>query len=163
MSGGSNARSLRLLIKAVQEHPNSLVLFGYTHTDRSEIYYPPGGIACDSSNFLQLGMQWGSWGEGKCGGMTINNFYIKNLYQYNNLKDLMFCVDSICSKHAVHFIHIPLTSEEIPEVDNVFTFENHKNYLDWCQARGFKKLRNGHYGQEVHNALAELIVRDLTL
>ena len=38
MSGGSNPRSLRLLIQAVQTHPHSLVLFSYTSTDRSEMY-----------------------------------------------------------------------------------------------------------------------------
>ncbi len=54
MTGGSNDRSLRLLTKAVQDHPNSLVLFGYSWTDRTEFYYPPGGIGCDNDNFSKL-------------------------------------------------------------------------------------------------------------
>lgn len=156
MSGGSNARSLRLLIQAVQEHPNSLVLFGYTSTNRSEVYYPSGGLGCDSSNFLQLGVQW----EGVFKN-SINDFYIKNLHLYNNLKELMFCVDNICTGYATDYIHLPLFPEEVPNVDNVFTFENYKNYLDWCSAKGFKKLQHFHYGQDAHNALADLILKDL--
>jgi hypothetical protein len=157
MSGGSNARSLRLLIQAVQEHPNSLVLFGYTNTDRSEIYYPSGGLGCDVSNFLQLGMQWDGVFKN-----PINDFYIKNLHPYNNLNELMFCVDNICAGYATTFIHLPLFPEEVPDVDNVFTFENHKNYLDWCKAKEFKKLQHFHYGQDAHNALADLIIKDLS-
>jgi len=156
MSGGSNARSLRLLIKAVQTHPNSLVLFGYTNTDRSEIYYPPGGLGCDKDNFLQLGVQWN-------GVFTsaINDFYIKNLYTRNNLEELMFCVDNICSGYASEYIHLPLFPEQIPNVDNLFKFEGRNNYLDWCKAKGFKQLEYYHYDQNAHQALADLIIKDL--
>jgi len=40
MSGGSNARSLRVLSSVIQQHPNSLVLFGYTSAGRTEFYIP---------------------------------------------------------------------------------------------------------------------------
>jgi hypothetical protein len=156
MSGGSNARSLRLLIQAVQAHPNSLVLFGYTSTDRSEIYYPPGGLGCDQDNFLQLGVQW----EGVFTS-PVNDFYIKNLYSRNNLEDLMFCVDNICNGYALDYIHLPLFSEQIPIVDNVFKFEGNDNYLDWCKAKRFIQLQHYHYGRDAHNALAELILREI--
>jgi hypothetical protein len=36
ISGGSNQRSIRCLIDAVQKHPNSLILFGYTSSDSNE-------------------------------------------------------------------------------------------------------------------------------
>ena len=157
MSGGSNPRSLRLLIQAVQQHPNSLVLFGYTSTDRSEIYYPLGGLGCDKDNFLQLGMQWN-------GVFTnpVNDSYIKNLYPRNNLEELMFCVDNICTGYATDYIHLPLFAEQVPNVDNVFTFEGYENYLSWCKAKGFKKLPHYHYGQDAHRALADLIIKEIT-
>lgn len=156
MSGGSNPRSLRLLIQAVQHHPNSLVLFGYTSTDRSEIYYPPGGLGCDKDNFLQLGIQWN-------GVFTslINDSYIKNLYPRNNLEELMFCIDNICTGYATDYIHLPLFDEQVPKVDNVFTFEGHNNYLAWCKAKRFKKLQHHHYGQDAHRALADLIIKEI--
>jgi hypothetical protein len=156
MSGGSNARSLRLLIQAVQQHPNSLVLFGYTSTDRSEIYYPPGGLGCDEDNFLQVGVQW----DGVFTSPT-NDFYIKNLYPRNNLEELMFCVDNICTGYALAYMHLPLFAEQVPDVDNVFKFEGHNNYLDWCKAKEFKRLKHYHYDQAAHNALAELILKEI--
>jgi hypothetical protein len=156
MSGGSNPRSLRLLIQAVQTHPNSLVLFGYTSTDRSEMYYPPGGLGCDSDNFLQLGVQWN--GVFTC---PINDAYITNLHPRNNLEELMFCVDNICSGYAANYIHLPLFPEQVPNVDNLFKFEGFSNYLDWCMAKGFKQMPHYHYGLDAHTALAELILREI--
>jgi hypothetical protein len=156
MSGGSNTRSLRLLIKAVQTYPNSLVLFAYTSTDRSEIYYPYGGLGCDSDNFLQLGVQWNGVFDS-----LINDNYIKNLHPRNNLDELMFCVDNICSGYSTSYIHLPLFQEKIPNVDNVFKFEGHGNYLDWCKAKGFKQLPHYHYEQAAHCELAKLIIKEL--
>jgi len=156
MSGGSNARSLRLLTTAVQTHPNSLVLFGYTSTDRAEIYYPEKSLGKDSDNFLQLGVQW----EGVFKNY-LNDFYIKHLHSYNNLSQLMFCIDNICTGYAKDYLHLPLFPEQVPEVDNVFKFEGHSNYLNWCKYKGFKQLPHYHYGQEAHNALAELIIKEI--
>ena len=160
MTGGSNDRSLRLLINAVQEHPNSLILFGYTCVDRTEFYYPDSGtfLGRDKDNFIQVGMQW----EGKVKGSMkhpINDTYIKHILRpYNNLEQLMFLVDNVCTGWATDFLHIPLFPEQLPSVDNLFNFEGHGNYLDWCKAKGFKQLPFYHYGQEAHNALAELIL-----
>jgi hypothetical protein len=156
MSGGSNARSLRLLIHAVQEHPNSLVLFGYTNTDRSEMYYPSGGLGCDRDKFLQLGVQWNGVFDS-----PVNDSYIKHLHSYNNLEQLMFCVDNICYGYAKKYIHLPLFPESVPLVDNVFDFNGHANYLDWCVANNFKQLPYYHYGQDAHRALAELILKEI--
>ena len=152
MSGGSNSRSLRLLTRAIQEQPNSLVLFGYTSTDRSEMFYPEDSLGKDADNFLQLGLQW----EGVFDN-TVNDFYIKHLYPYNNLKELMFCVHTICSNFTNGYLHLPLFPEALPNIDNMFTFEGHNNYLTWCQKRKFKNLPFYHYGQDAHDALANLI------
>jgi hypothetical protein len=164
MTGGSNARSLRLLQNAVQQHPNSLVLFGYTCTDRTEFYYPDAGnfLGRDADNFIQVGMQWE--GAVKKAGMKhpINDTYVKKLLRsYNNLSQVAFYVDNICTLYAKDFLHLPLFPEEFPNVDNVFNYQGQTNYLDWCNAQGFKQLPFLHYGQGAHQALADLILRDL--
>ncbi len=163
MTGGSNQRSLRLLIDAVQKYPNSLVLFGYTCTDRTEFYYPDAGnfLGRDKNNFIQVGMQW----EGKIKGKMdhpINDLYIKEILRpYNNLKEMMFIVDNICTGWASDFKHIPLFPDEIPDVDNIFNFDGYGNYLDWCDSKKFKKLPFHHYEQEAHDELAKLILKEL--
>jgi hypothetical protein len=163
MTGGSNARSLRLLIQAVQEHPNSLVLFGYTCTDRTEFYYPDPGnfLGRDKDNYIQVGLQW----EGKVKNSMqhpINDLFVKSfLRPHNNLKELMFAVDSICTMWAADFLHIPLFSEQLPITDKLFKFNGHYNYLDWCTAMKFKRLPYYHYDQQAHAELAELILGNI--
>ncbi len=163
MTGGSNARSLRILTKALQEHPNSLVLFGYTCTDRTEFFYPDNGnfLGRDKDNYIQVGMQW----RGKVNGTMqhpINDLYVdKVLRPKNNLEELMFIVDNLCTGWATDFLHIPLFPENIPQADNVFKFEDCDNYYEWCELKGFEKLPFYHYGQEAHNKLAELILKEI--
>lgn len=170
ISGGSNTRSIRLLVKAIQEHPNSLVLFGYTSTDRTEFYYPKEGLFLgrDSDNFIQVGMQW--YGEiAKIIKNTkmqhpVNDLFVNNLlYPYNNISDTMFIVDNLCTLNATKVFHLPLFPEEITVDDiDVFSFGGDGNYVDWCTANKFKQLPMLHYGQDAHNALADLIIKDLT-
>lgn len=165
MSGGSNARSLRLLIQAVQEHPNSLVLFGYTCTDRTEFYYPDDGtfLGRDKDNFIQVGLQWE--GPIKRAGMLhpINDVFIKNILRpYNNFNELMFLVDNICTMYAADFVHLPLVSEKFDPVDNVFDFEGHGSYVKWCIEKKFKQLPYLHYDQAAHNELAKLILKEIS-
>lgn len=163
MTGGSNARSLRLLTKALQDHPNSLVLFGYTCTDRTEFYYPDRGtfLGRDNDNFIQVGMQWRGKVEGSM-AHPINDLYVNEILRpYNNLKELMFIVDNLCTGWATDFLHIPLFPEGVPEVENLLNFEGHENYLDWCSANNFTKLPFSHYGQEAHTALAQLILKQI--
>lgn len=164
MSGGSNARSLRLLIQAVQEHPNSLVLFGYTCTDRTEFYYPDEGVFLgrDKDNFIQVGLQWE--GQIKRAGMPhpINDVFIKHLLRpYNNITELMFLVDNICTLYTVDFLHLPLVTEQFTPMDNVFNFEGHGSYAKWCIEKKFKQLPYLHYDQEAHNELAKLIIKEI--
>lgn len=163
ITGGSNARSIRLLTQAVQDYPNSLVLFGYTCTDRTEFYYPDNGkfLGRDKDNYIQVGMQW----RGKVNGSMlhpINDLYVDEMLRpKNNLKELMFIVDSICTGWASRFLHLPLFPEEVPNVEDLFTFEGHNNYLDWCAANNYKQLPFYHYGQEAHTKLAQLILEQL--
>jgi hypothetical protein len=163
MTGGSNARSLRLLIDAVQKYPNSLVLFGYTCTDRTEFYYPDKGtfLGRDNSNFIQTGMQW----EGDIKGVRqhpINDIFVKEILRpYNNLKELMFIVNSICTLYTKDFLHLPMFPEQLTATDKLFSFEQQENYLSWCKHNNFKQLPYLHYGQDAHNALADLIIKDL--
>lgn len=169
MTGGSNTRSLRLLSKAVQEHTNALVLFGYTCTDRTEFYYPDNGLFLgrDQDNFIQVGMQWQGMIDAfvKSSSMKhpINDVYIKNILRpYNNLKELMFCVDNICTGYALDYYHIPLFPEAIPDVENLIDFQEYGNYIDWCAGNKFKQLPFLHYDIEAHQTVANLIIKDLT-
>lgn len=164
MSGGSNDRSLRMLIKAVQEHPNSLVLFGYTCTDRTEFYYPDEGnfLGRDNDNFIQVGLQWE--GKIKTAGMNhpVNDLFIRHILRpYNNLSDLMFIVDNICTMYAKDFLHLPLVTETFTTTDNVFNFEGYGSYVKWCIEKKFKQLPYLHYDQTAHNELAKLILKEL--
>jgi hypothetical protein len=164
MTGGSNARSLRLLIQAVQQHPNALILFGYTCTDRTEFYYPDAGtfLGRDKDNFLQVGMQWE--GAIKDTGMThpINDIFIKNiLREHDNLNDLMFLVDSIGVLNAITTLHLPLFNGTTPADIDVFDFQGHGSYLSWCKANSFKQMPYLHYYRDAHAALAELILKEI--
>lgn len=168
MTGGSNTRSLRLLTRAVQEHVNALVLFGYTCTDRTEFYYPDSGLFLgrDQDNFIQVGMQWQGMIDTfvKSSSMRhpINNTYIKQILRpYNNLPELMFCVDNICTGYALDFVHIPLFPESIPDVEGLIDFGDHTNYIDWCEHKKFKCLPFLHYDIEAHEELANIILKGL--
>ena len=160
MTGGSNARSLRLLAKAIQEHPNSLVLFGYTCTDRAEFYYPDRGtfLGRDKDNFMQVGVQWDIVGIKH----PINDFFVNHIVRfYNDLEQVMFYSSCACEKYDSQIIHLPLFLENVPNIENLFDYEGHKNYITWCDARGFKKLPYYHYDIEAHRALAQLILKSL--
>jgi len=164
MTGGSNARSLRLLVKALQDHPNSLVLFCYTCSDRTEFYYPDEGnfLGRDSDNFIQVGMQWE--GNIKEAGMAhpINDMFIRNiLREHNNLGQLAFIVDNLCILNAAEVFHIPLFPETI-DADVVITeLEGSQNYLEWCKTKGFNQLPFLHYGKDAHQQLAKVLYEKL--
>ena len=160
MTGGSNARSLRLLVKALQDHPDSLVLFGYTCTDRSEFYYPDPGnfLGRDKDNFIQVGVQWDIVGIKH----PINDLFVKHIVRfYNDLEEVMFYSQCACEKYNSQIIHLPLFLEQIPKIENVFNYEGYENYISWCQARGFKQMPFYHYDIEAHQELAHLILNTL--
>ena len=156
MTGSSNDRNLRLLTEAVQEHPNSLVLFGYTWTDRTEFYYPNGGIGCDKDNFFQAGPENFD--------THMNRKYLEILHPYDNLKIMMFLVDSVCRLHAKYFLHLPLFNHknlsEIPEVSNLVDFKPSNNYEIWAIEQNFSR-HEIHFGVDAHEAIAEKIIQKI--
>jgi hypothetical protein len=166
ITGGSNDRSIRKLIEAVQLHPNSLVLFGYTCSDRKEFYYPDEGLFLgrDNDGFIQTGFQW----EGEISKLPskishpINHLFVRHfLRPNNNLKQISFIVDSICKKNSSYFLHLPLFPEKLDSVENLFGFEGKGNYLDWCEHNNFAKGPYLHYGIEAHQKLSELILKEI--
>lgn len=157
MSGGSNDRSIRLLIQAVLEYPNSLVLFSWGRPDLKDIYYPDGGIGCDKDNFFQAGTDNFE--------TAFNKQWIETYHYYNNLEQQMFCVDAICRTHAVDFLQIPLylkrtEPEYVPNVPNRLFFGKHGNAEDWAIEKNCTKLEI-HYGEDFHIALSDLIIQTL--
>lgn len=160
LSGGSNTRSMRLLPQALKDHPNSLVLFGYTCTDRTEFYYPDDGFfrGRDQDNFLQVGTQWTDTNMNH----VLNDMYIKMLLRINNnLEQLAFYVESACKVHASDYVHIPLFPEQFPNIDNLIDLQGATCYLDWCSKQGFFTKPYRHYGQDAHAAFAKLIISQL--
>lgn len=168
MTGGSNERSLRLLVSEIEKYPNSLVLFGYTCTDRKEFYYPDSGLFLgrDRDNFIQTGVQWKGIIESVVdkSKMThpINNLVVDQILRpYNNLYQTMFLVDSVCTLYALDFLHIPLFPEEITDVSNLLTFDGCNDYITWCKQKQFNQLPFLHYDIEAHRELAKLIIKTL--
>lgn len=160
MTGGSNNRSLRLMSKAVQEHPNSLILFGYTCTDRSEFYYPDPGnfLGRDKDNFIQVGVQWDIVGIKH----PINEMFVKHIVRfYNNLEEIIFFANCASKVYDCEIIHLPLFLEHVPKAENIFDYEGYENYITWCQARGFKQLPYYHYEKAAHEELAKLIIEKI--
>lgn len=171
MSGGSNNRSLRLLTQHIRQHPRSLVLFGYTSTDRKEFYYPDPGVfyARDSDNFIQTGMQWqhtrihlndliggrgAAWPEHPINELVVE----KILRPYNNLPEIMCCVDAICHRYGASVLHLPLFYEQIPKgVDSLFDFEGQGNWIAWGQFRKFVPTARWHFDHTAHVELSQLL------
>jgi hypothetical protein len=157
MSGSSNDRNLRLLTQAVQDHPDSLVLFSWGRPDLKDLYYPAGGIGCDKDNYFQAGTNNFD--------TDFNKKFIETYHYHNNLKQQMFCVDAICRSHAVDFLQIPLylkrtEPEEVPDVPNRLYFETHSNAEDWAIEKNCTKLEI-HYGEDFHTELSRLIIDTL--
>lgn len=122
MTGGSNDRFFRQLPEALIDHPNSLVLVGWTGVDRSEFFYPDTGkyISRDSDNYLQVGIAWleetswwvrlGQWMDKTY--HPLNNIFIKKFFRsaekFNNYKifNSMLYVDLLCKKYSSDYRHI---------------------------------------------------------
>ena len=156
MTGSSNFRNIRLLTEAVQEHPNSLVLFGYTWTERTEFYYPNGGIGCDRDNFFQAGPDNFD--------THMNRKYLEILHPYDNLKTMMFLVDSVCRSHAKYFLHLPLFNHknlaQIPDMSNLIDFRPSNNYENWAIENNFSR-HEIHFGIDAHEAISEKIIQKI--
>ena len=157
MSGGSNDRSLRLLVKAVQEHPDSLVLFSWGRPDLTELYCAEGGIGCDKDNFFQAGTDNFD--------SELNKKWVDIYQYYNHLDEQSFCVDAICKLHSADFLQIPLylkrtQPDYVPSNNNWLMFGRHTNAEDWAIEKQCTRLEI-HYGEDFHVALADLIIQTL--
>lgn len=160
MTGSSNERSMRKLAEHVE--PECLIIFGYTSPDRREFYYPDNGLYLgrDQDNFIQAGIQWtGSIQQHTAQTRMLhpfNDYFVKDILRsYDNTKTVFKYVDSLCSVNRCHVIHLQMWNTEFDK--KMFDFEGERNYISWCNAKGFKQLPFLHYGHDAHKALAHLI------
>lgn len=185
MSSGSNQRSFRLLPQALLDHPDSLVLFGYTDKNRTEFYYPDPGlfIGRDNSNYIQSGIQWYEKNNGiislaRKTGMThpFNEFFVENILRcsgedHSSVLNMMFYLQQACKNilHIFFFDNLydnlhPLN--QLLDVNNILNFSGTSNsgygqYQEWASNQGFNKLPAGHYDIRAHQALGEMILKHL--
>jgi len=176
MSGGSNERSLRLLIKHIQNYENPLILFGYTAHIRKEYYYPPSNnsLIKDEDSFAQVGSIVSFW-HGQENGKAIrshnnlNSLYLKHfLHEYDNLTEIAMCVEGIVKYFSHDVIHLPLMkfksisdlSKRLPHMC-VYDFEGKKSFESWYSLKGFKILEFGHPDQKAHVELSEKLYKYL--
>ena len=183
LSGGSNERSLRILPEAIAEHPDSLVLFGYTAQNRREFYYDDAGkvLGRDSSNYLQAGVQWynnGATDVAKQHGIThpFNNYFVEEMLRWNQ-GDHTSILNAMCYAQGIAFdiVHIFLFRDlydsknvinKIIDTSKILDFDcncndGYGNYQLWANNKGFTKLPMGHYGIEAHQQLGDMILNHL--
>jgi|688.fasta_scaffold118613_2 hypothetical protein len=183
MSGGSNDRSLRLLPNKLLEHPNSLVIFGWTHSDRTEIYYPKDSFvfARDKDLYLQLGMQWYQDSRFK-NQLPINNIYVEEFLQIENnnnekILNQMFYVDSVCKNYASEYIQIlgsnnlissnyknmlDIVGKKILKIDNDQN-QGYGSYYQFCLDRNYKRQPFGHFDKIAQENFAHYVFNNLAL
>jgi hypothetical protein len=151
-------------MRKLAEHVESecLIIFGYTSPDRREFYYPDNGLYLgrDQDNFIQAGIQWtGSIQQHTAQTRMLhpfNDYFVKDILRsYDNTKTVFKYVDSLCSVNRCHVIHLQMWNTEFDK--KMFDFEGERNYISWCNAKGFKQLPFLHYGHDAHKALAHLI------
>lgn len=183
LSGGSNERSLRMLPKALADHPDSLVLFGYTAQNRREFYYDDPGkiLGRDENNFLQTGIQWynnGAVDIAKKHGIThpINDYFVEKMMRWDQ-GDHTSILNAMCYSAAISFdiVHIFLFRDlydkqnpinSIIDTNKILNFncddnDGYGNYQLWANNQGFEKLPMGHYGKQAHEQLGEMILNHL--
>jgi hypothetical protein len=158
-TGGSNDRSLRLLPEALLTYPNSLVLFHYTHADRTEFFTL-------NADFPQIQNESYA-GFGKCWQSTskkhrqLNEIYLTEFYEnpdkYNRYKfyNTMLTVEALCQKYAKDFLHIFLCDElflppdyqqvlyDAIDKDKIYKFDSAQIDSDW-------RKNNHGYGSLYH-------------
>lgn len=189
MSGGSNDRGLRLLPEKVIEYPDSLILFGWTNTDRAEFYYPEHDVVLgrDKDLYAQVGMQWYDWPLNDTTAKykiksPINNLFVEELLFIDPKDDTkvvnqMLYVDLLCKKYCLDYRHIftkwnVLTGKHATVFDlvdktKILNCQMKHNlgygcYEDWCKDRGHAMLELGHFDRKAHEDFAEFLFKDLT-
>jgi hypothetical protein len=176
LSGGSNKRSLRLLPQALLEHSDSLVLFNYTETHRSEIYYPEFGRHLGQTNdgYIQLGIQWYTVKNSKF-NHPINDYFVENMLHIDSTNldifNTMFYVDQSCKNLALDYFHIfgfpnlysgsnLVDQSKILNLD-LDTNAGYGDFISWCNLQGFTKLPYGHYDLGAHILFSKLLYNKL--
>lgn len=167
LSGGSNERSLRILPKALTDHPDSLVLFFYTEPHRKELYYPDRGnfYARDNTNYIQLGIQWsGNQYKNNLKHHPINEHFIEHMLRINDtgVENALFYVDQACKNLSLNYFHIFGFSDIYNSIQHVDTSKIiFEDFGTWCMSQGHERLPLGHFNQEAHIAFSKLILSKL--
>ena len=160
MSGCSNARNIRKLVKEIRKYPDSLVLFGWTTPTNTELYYPIDGgfVAHDEDMYLQLGTHWD----------TVPSTHNKNPFAGHmhfpddcSIDDDLFIVEQICNNYALDYRHILSISAVTYKKEYESTKVMPGNFHNWCEER-HKRLKWGHFPVEAHKDYAKLIVDSLS-
>jgi hypothetical protein len=184
MSGSSNERSLRILPAALAEHPDSLVLFGYTEQNRREFYYNDPGkfLAMDDSNYIQSGIPWyknpATKMAKKYGNIhPFNDYFVENMMRWKqgdhtSIVNAMFYAEKACSDIVHILLFKDLYDSENPvsqllDTTKILNFNNEENsgygdYQSWSNLKGFSQLSMGHYDTQAHDQLGELILNHIS-
>jgi len=163
MSGGSNARTLRLLARELEGQSPSIVIIGWTYTDRSECYWPDPGQwpSRDQDLYLQLGSQWLDMPD--C-DTAANRAYIQHIWRPNpTLATLHRCAQALCQQGGHQLIELIMTDEPDLHTPWAMRIEGRPNYPQWLRDRGFACGPWGHGLEDAHEALADLLVKAVKL
>lgn len=157
-SGGSNARSLRILAREITAEP-TVIIFGYTYMDRREFWWPDSGSwpARDRDQYLQVGSQWADLPWADC---EANRSYVRDLWRpVDDLAYVHSVVRALGSGHRI--IHLKMSDDSAYTHPDFWAFEGQDNYQQWLDHRGFARGPLGHGLEAAHSELAELILKDL--
>lgn len=163
MSGGSNDRSLRQFTAMALQEPPSLVLFGYTYTDRRELYWPDPGSwpSRDQDLFLQLGSQWSDTPQFDT---PVNRWYIRDAWrEYNNLPQIQCLVHSLALRAQHQVIDLQMAPQQPLRGSSVISWQAQGDYVTWMQALGLPRGPWGHGLALAHQRVAELIIDHLAI
>lgn len=183
MSGASNERSLRMLPTALAAHPDSLVLFGYTAQNRREFYYDDPGkfLGRDEANYMQAGIQWynnSATTTAKKNGIIhpFNDYFVEDIMRWKqgdhtSIINAMFYAEKACADIVHIFLFKDLYDTTNPvnsllDTSKILNFNGDENsgyghYQQWAELKGFDKLPMGHYGQQAHQQLGDMVLLKL--
>lgn len=163
MSGGSNDRSLRILCRELALNPKpSLIVFGYTYTDRRECWWPDPGTwpARDSDLFLQLGSQWLDMPEANS---EANRAYIQHIWRPRPCLDQLHqIVHGLAAQGGHTVIDLVCTDEPDLVCEWAWPIQGHSNYLSWLEHGGYERGTWGHALHSAHQDLAEILWQSIT-
>lgn len=159
MSGSCNDRSLRILSDVIPKKEKSLIIFGYTNTERKEFYYPDQGdfINRDDTDFMQVGVQWNFLKSRN--SLELNDLYLKNfLRSYNDIDQKILIVESLAKYFNCEVLHLMMYPEDRSGPHPLeFNFQGKRNFRDWAIWKGFKIKTLNHFGKEAHIELSNLL------